>query len=164
MDALTYLSLGTNLGNRLDNLTQAVALLASLAILRKQSAVYETPPWGYLDQPSFLNQVLEVNTPYEPLELLKLLKDVEYKIGRRPTFRYGPRLIDLDILFYNDLVFESPTLTIPHPTLHTRAFVLVPLSEIAPDLRHPVLDKTVSELVITVDPQGIHRYATAATL
>jgi len=158
MDALVYIGLGTNQGDRLSNLEMAINSLSPAVIPLMLSAIYETPPWGYLDQPQFLNQVLNARTGLEPVDLLVHLKEVEQRIGRKPTFRYGPRLIDLDILFYDDLTLETPGLTIPHPNLHERAFVLVPLAEIAPDLRHPVLDKTISELLATVDMQGIHRY------
>lgn len=158
MESEVYLSLGTNQGNRLCNLSLAIAALPPAVVPLKCSSVYETPPWGYVQQPSFLNQVLSARTSLAPLDLLDHLKQIEQQIGRKPTFRYGPRLIDLDILFYEDIIFDTTELTIPHPHLHNRAFVLVPLVELAPDLRHPIFGKSISELLAAVDSQGIHQY------
>lgn len=158
MDTFVYLGLGANQGERLCNFARAVAALPPLVATRRLSSVYETPPWGYLDQPAFLNQVIEAETSLPPLALLEHLKQVEQQVGRQPTFRYGPRLIDLDILFYGDLILETPGLTIPHPNLHTRAFVLVPLAELSPGFLHPKLGKTIADLLSAVDTQGIHRY------
>jgi 2-amino-4-hydroxy-6-hydroxymethyldihydropteridine diphosphokinase len=123
-----------------------------------QSPIYETSPWGYTDQPDFLNQVVQAETDLPPEQLLPHLKSIEVALGRAPNFRYGPRLIDLDILFYDDLVLQTPDLIIPHPRLTKRAFVLMPLADLAPDLRHPVLGQTVRQLLAGVDPQGIRRY------
>ena len=137
---IIYLALGTNLGDRMENLRRAVAALPPTVRVTALSPVYETPPWGYADQPAFLNMTLAGETEIEPLALIVFLKNLETDLGREKTFRNGPRLIDMDILFYDDLIFDQPDLVIPHPRLHERAFVLVPLNDIAPDLMHPVLE------------------------
>jgi len=112
----------------------------------KCSHLYETPPWGYVDQPAFLNQVILAQTYLSAMDALAYLKNIEQKLGRKPNFRYGPRLIDLDILFFNDEIIQTESLTIPHPELINRAFVLIPLCEIAPDYVHPVGQRTMCEL------------------
>jgi 2-amino-4-hydroxy-6-hydroxymethyldihydropteridine diphosphokinase len=152
---LVYLALGTNLGDRPANLRRALDGLAPMVTLLTRSRVYETPPWGYTDQAPFLNQVVEAGTRLPPRSLLAYLKNLESSLGRRPTFRNGPRLIDLDILFYDDLVLDAPGITIPHPRLHERAFVLVPLAELAPGLVHPRLGDTVQEMLARVDAAGV---------
>ena len=157
--SLVYLALGSNLGDRLANLHQAIEALPPAVKPVAFSTVYETPPWGYLDQPPFLNQVISAETGLEPLALLRALKRLERKLGRKPGVRYGPRLIDLDILLYADRVFDNPKLVIPHPRLAERAFVLVPLAELAPDLRHPVLGVTMTQLLSGLDNAGIIPYA-----
>ena len=142
MSERVFIGLGTNLGERFENLARARALLAERVVVKAVSSVYETKPWGYLDQPDFLNQVIEVETDLTPTKLLNLLKRVEKKMGRERNFRNGPRLIDLDILLFGDRVLHTARLNIPHPQITERAFVLVPLAEIAPELVHPVLGKT----------------------
>ena len=145
--AIVYLGLGSNLGDREANLSQALRLLGQRGVwVDRVSSIYETEPVGYLEQPRFLNAVCRVSTELGPEELLSLAKEVEGLLGRRPSFPNAPRPIDVDILFYEDLVMESPELTIPHPRLAERAFVLVPLAEIAPDLVHPALGIEVREL------------------
>lgn len=152
-----YLSLGTNLGSRAANLRAALVGLLPHARVQRASPVYETEPWGYTNQPAFLNQVVEAVTPLSPAELLAHLKTLETSLGREPTFRYGPRLIDLDVLFYDNEVIEVENLAIPHPRLAERAFVLAPLADLAPDFVHPVLGKSVRELLAAVDASGVKR-------
>jgi 2-amino-4-hydroxy-6-hydroxymethyldihydropteridine diphosphokinase len=153
-----YIALGTNLGNRLDNLQAAIQSMPPEVIVLAESHIYETPPWGYEDQPAFLNMVIKAETELEPEQLLQYLKELETELGREQSFHWGPRLIDLDILFYDDLVLDTPPLVIPHPRLHERAFVLVPLMDLAPELIHPVFKKSVRELIAEVDTQGIDRF------
>ena len=155
MDHIVYLALGSNMGGRLANLRSAAANLSPQMKVRKKSAVYETPPWGFTEQAPFLNQVVKVETYLEPEPLLQHLKRLETALGRVPNFQNGPRLIDIDILFFDDLIIDTPPLVVPHPRLHERAFVLVPLNEIAPELMHPVLNKPVSELLTGVDRSEI---------
>ncbi|MGD0707942.1 MAG: 2-amino-4-hydroxy-6-hydroxymethyldihydropteridine diphosphokinase [Anaerolineaceae bacterium] len=154
-----YLGLGTNLGDRSENLRAAAnALLPNVKVLR-ESPVYETAPWGYAQQPAFLNQVIEIETRLTPLKLLAYVKAVEVWLGRAPTFRYGPRLIDIDILLYDDLVLQTPELIIPHPHLTERAFVLVPLADLAPDLKLPNTEQTVRELLLICDRDGVRQFS-----
>jgi 2-amino-4-hydroxy-6-hydroxymethyldihydropteridine diphosphokinase len=155
---IAYLALGSNLGNRLSHLKNAISNLTPQMEVKKKSLVYETPPWGYADQPPFLNQVVMVMTYLDPDSLLSHLKRLETVLGREPTFENGPRVIDVDILFYDDVIINSPPLVIPHPRLHTRAFVLVPLNDLAPDLVHPLMGKTVNELLLNVDRLNISEY------
>jgi 2-amino-4-hydroxy-6-hydroxymethyldihydropteridine diphosphokinase len=150
--------LGTNLGDRLANLQAAQAALAPQVSILAASPVYETAPWGYRDQPAFLNRVVQAQTGLSPVDLLLHLKHIEVTLGRKPNFRNGPRLIDLDILFYADLVLDTPDLVIPHPRLAERAFVLIPLADLAPGLRHPVFGLTIRELLQSVDQQGVSLY------
>jgi 2-amino-4-hydroxy-6-hydroxymethyldihydropteridine diphosphokinase len=147
MDHTVYLALGSNLDNRLANLKRAVAALPPQIEVKAKSHIYETPPWGYEDQPKFLNQVIQGFTYLEPEPLLKHIKRLEVMLGRKASFQNGPRLIDIDILFYDDLVLDTPSLVIPHPRLHERGFVLLPLMDVAPDLIHPVEKKSVKELL-----------------
>ncbi len=158
MEHIVYLALGSNLGSRLSNLRNAISNLTPQMEVKKKSPVYETPPWGFKDQSAFLNQVVMAETYLEPEALLGHLKRLETALGREPSFQNGPRVIDMDILFYDDAVIDSPPLVIPHPRLHQRAFVLVPLNDIAPDLVHPVLGKPVSELLLDVDRLNIVEY------
>ncbi len=153
-----YLGLGSNLGDREENLRKALALFGERVRLVAVSSVYETEPWGYTSQPSFLNLVCAVETTLAPEELLALAKEVEGSLGRVPTFRNGPRIMDVDVLLYGDLVMETAALRIPHPGITERAFVLVPLAEIAPGLVHPVQRGTVGELLAEVfGKEGVRR-------
>lgn len=145
--ARVYLALGTNLGDRMQNLREAVARLEPGVRTSRVSSVYETEPWGVTSQPRFLNLVVAGETELEPLALLDLLKRIEREMGRTEEARYGPRLIDLDILLYDDLEFRSERLEIPHPRLAERRFVLVPLAEIAPTALHPRLNQPAQYLL-----------------
>lgn len=155
MTQTTYIALGTNLGDRLQNLRAALSAMAPEIQVLDQSSVYETEPWGYVDQPPFLNLVIRAETDLSPRDLLNRLKGIESALGRVTTFRNGPRMIDLDLLFYADLRLTTEGLVIPHPRLQERAFVLVPLAEIAPELVHPVLGLSVAQLLETVDRRGV---------
>jgi 2-amino-4-hydroxy-6-hydroxymethyldihydropteridine diphosphokinase len=158
MKHLVYLGLGSNLGDRVMNLRQALEQLEPFAHVLRTSRIYETPPWGYLDQPAFLNQVVEIETDLSPQELLGYIKGIEENMGRVKSVLNGPRLIDLDLLFYDDLVIDLPGLAIPHPRMEGRGFVLVPLSELAPDFIHPLFKETILEMSARVDRAGIRIY------
>ena len=158
-DTLTvYLGLGSNLGNRQDNLDMALKLLGQRMRIGKVSSIYDTEPLGNTSQPRFLNIASQVYTRLSPEGLLTLAKGIENKMGRHG--RSGePRPIDIDILLYGDTVMETPTLTIPHPKMGERSFVLVPLAEIAPDAAHPVTKQTVREMGEAVkEKQGVFKW------
>jgi 2-amino-4-hydroxy-6-hydroxymethyldihydropteridine diphosphokinase len=155
MSHLIYLSLGSNLGDRLANLQNAISGLPPKIQPLVRSSIYETSPWGYSDQPDFYNQVIKAETLFEPADVLETIKSLEVSLGRQETFRFGPRLIDLDLLFYDALILNSPKLTIPHPRITERAFVLVPLAEIAPDLVHPGIGKTIQQLKSSIDTSSV---------
>ena len=146
--AIVYIGIGTNLGNREKNCRKALEGLEEIGIrVTKRSSLYETDPWGVKDQPPFINMAVETETALLPADLLEKLKAIETTMGREKTYRWGPRVIDLDILFYDDLVVDTGSLKIPHPRLHERAFVLEPLSEIAPEFIHPVMGRSIKELL-----------------
>ncbi len=155
-----YLCLGSNLGDREKNLIRALSLLSTEVNLDKASSVYETEPVGYKEQPLFLNLACQVTTNLNPWELLHLAKTIENKMGRIPSKQINaPRPIDIDILFYNKQVINGKNLTVPHPHLAKRAFVLIPLSEIAAELIHPQLGKSIAALVNNVRGQsGVRKY------
>jgi 2-amino-4-hydroxy-6-hydroxymethyldihydropteridine diphosphokinase len=156
-----FIASGSNLGERLENLRMAVASLPPEITVVACSAVYQTEPWGFRDQPFFLNQVVQGTTRLGPAAVLTYLKAIEKDLGRVPTFKDGPRLIDLDILFYDQAIVETGELTIPHPRLEGRAFVLVPLAELAPDKIHPVTGLSVVEMLAKVDTSGVEFFAPA---
>ncbi len=153
-----FLCLGTNMGDRVRHLQDAIDSLPPAVTVVQLSSIYETKPVGYTEQKEFLNQVLKAESGLPPFELLNHVKIIETKMGRTPTFRFGPRPIDLDILFYDDLVLETPKLTIPHPRLPDRAFALVPMVEIAPDWVHPVMQKTVREMLESISQEDVRLF------
>jgi 2-amino-4-hydroxy-6-hydroxymethyldihydropteridine diphosphokinase len=145
--AKVHIGVGSNLGERVRNCERAIEMLAGCGVHpSKISSVYETEPWGVTGQPGFINMALEAATDLGPRELLDTLKQIESRLGRSETERWGPRIIDLDILLYEDLVLKEPGLVVPHPLMHEREFVLRPLAEVAPEAVHPVLGKRIKEL------------------
>jgi 2-amino-4-hydroxy-6-hydroxymethyldihydropteridine diphosphokinase len=158
-----YLGLGSNLGDRHRNIGKAIELLSEQVHMEAISSTYETEPVGHDDQPHFLNAVCRVSTSLEARQILLLAKEIEAKLGREPAFRNGPRVIDIDILLYDSQVMDTPDLTIPHPRLTQRAFVLAPLAELAPDLVHPVKGKRISELLGVADVGGVKKWDTNNT-
>jgi len=163
--AIAYLCLGSNIGDKLTYVQQAVKMLTSsnLVTVVRSSAFYETEPWGNKELDWFVNAVIEIKTKLSPRELLELCKNIEVKMGRKPSSskNYEPRCIDIDILFYGDLTINEPDLVIPHPHLHERAFALVPLLELIPDYEHPKYKKSllkIHEELETVD--DVYLYGT----
>jgi len=151
----TYLCIGSNMGDRATNLRQAIGLLdKNVGKVVKKSHVYETQAWGEPNQEPFLNQVIMLNTTLDPRDLLDQISRTERELGRVRKEKWGPRVIDIDILFYGRRVIRDKGLEIPHPELHKRAFVLVPLMEIAPELEHPLLNKQIDELYMECADQS----------
>ena len=142
-----YLHLGSNLGDRLQNLNQACVILNKRAgLIEDKSTIYETEPWGLKDQGAFLNMVIKLTSSFEPTPLLMLLKSIEQECGVTEKTKWGPRKLDIDILYCDDLIYESDALKIPHPHISERNFVLIPLMEIAGDFIDPVLQLSIEEL------------------
>ena len=158
MPTIAYLGLGSNLGDKKANCRKAIALLAKSSRVVRASSRYCTEAMGYTDQDDFVNAVVELETDLSPEELLDQCRAIEKELGRVRTVHWGPRTIDVDILLYGLVMIETPELTIPHPLLHTRRFVLVPLCEIAPQVFHPKLQKTASDLLLKLhDHQRVMR-------
>ena len=147
---ISYIALGSNKGDRFEHLTRAIQEIIKDKNnnIENASSIYETLPYGYKDQGNFYNAVIKIKTGYELIELLDLLKAIERKIGREDSAKWGPREIDLDILFYNSLIYSNERITVPHKEAAKRDFVLIPLSEIAPDLNHPVLNQKICDICI----------------
>ncbi len=141
-----FLALGSNVGDKTKNIETAIALLGEKVTDIRVASLYTTKPVGYVDQDNFVNTAVAGNTSLTPEALLTFVKDIEQKVGRIFRFRWGPREIDIDILFYDDVVLKQDALEIPHPRLQERDFVLVPMLDIEPDFVHPILHKTVQEL------------------
>jgi len=145
-----YLGLGSNLGDRIKNLELAISAISEHPeiLVHAVSSFYETEPMGYQDQDWFINQVIQIDTTLSPDELLTEIRKIENALGRKRRIKWGPRTMDIDILLYGDMVIESSILTIPHPLLTKRLFVLIPLAEIAPSLKHPVLGRSIRHILI----------------
>jgi 2-amino-4-hydroxy-6-hydroxymethyldihydropteridine diphosphokinase len=152
-----YLGLGSNIGDRDANLSAALRALAAVATIERVSSVYDTAPMLYTNQPRFHNLVCQATTSLTPGALLQAVKEIERQLGRTSGPRYGPRVIDIDLLLYDRLILNSAPLTIPHPRMAERAFVLAPLAEIAPALMHPALGETVAELLRRAPESDVHR-------
>ncbi|MEQ1797565.1 MAG: 2-amino-4-hydroxy-6-hydroxymethyldihydropteridine diphosphokinase [Lacibacter sp.] len=143
-----YILLGSNIGNRKQFLSKAIKQISELCgNVVKESSIYETAAWGNTKQAAFLNQVIIIETKHSPDDLMKSLLEIETGLGRIRTEKYGPRTIDLDILFFDDLIYHSPTVTLPHPAVQDRRFVLIPLAELSQRKIHPVYQKTISRLL-----------------
>ena len=147
-----FIGLGSNLGDREVNLNKAIQLISQGLPVLATSSLYQTVPEGYGNQPDFLNSVAHVDTDATAGELLKILGGIEMLMGRERAFTNAPRTIDLDLLFFGEAIINQPDLEVPHPRLHQRAFVLVPMAEIAPDFVHPVLHKSMKELLAGLAP------------
>ena len=152
-----YISVGSNLGAKLDNCRNGIAALTRSADIQfiDQSPIYRTEPVDYQDQDWFVNCMVKIETDLDPLSLLDFIKSIEHAAGRvRDAIRFGPRVLDLDIILYDDVVLDDLRLTIPHPRMHKRRFVLIPICDIDPDINHPVLQRTMSSLLENLAEKG----------
>ncbi len=151
-----YLGFGSNVGDRIGMIMRSIVCLVSQGdvVLRRLSSFYLTEPWGYTDQPDFVNAVAQVETYLDPHDLLSRIKSIETSLGRKKTRRWGPRSIDIDILFYGNEIVESSDLTVPHPMIAERIFVLVPLLEIAPEIVHPASRMSLKEMLSVASTNG----------
>lgn len=146
---ITYLLLGSNLGNRMKYIASAISEIeAKLGSIGRRSSIYQTASWGKHDQPDFINQVIELKTSLEPMDLLSGILGIEADLGRKRIEKWGSRTIDIDILLYDDQIINEPQLIIPHPYMAFRRFCLMPLCEIVPEFIHPVLKKNIQELLL----------------
>ncbi|KAF2956902.1 2-amino-4-hydroxy-6-hydroxymethyldihydropteridine diphosphokinase [Marinitoga sp. 38H-ov] len=152
---LSAIALGSNVGNRIDNIKKAIDLLSENVEIIKVSNIYETEPWGYTEQDSFLNACVLINTEKKAEELLEICKKIELELKRQKRFKWGPREIDLDILYYGELIIEKEYLNIPHKYMFERDFVVVPLNDISPNWKHPIYKKTVRERYNEIDKSKI---------
>jgi 2-amino-4-hydroxy-6-hydroxymethyldihydropteridine diphosphokinase len=160
MGYISYIGIGSNLGDKIGQCERAIAeiLKVDQNKLLAKSSFFKTKPLGHTSQDWFINGVIKIRTELEPLQLLRALKRIEIQFGRKETFRWGPRSIDLDILFFDEKQIRTRHLQIPHPLLHERQFVLVPLAEIDRDLLHPVLKKSIGELLDDIrEDQGVEK-------
>ncbi len=155
---IVYLAIGTNMGNRMVNIRSAIDQLKHQFSIVSTSSVYETPPWGFTEQQQFLNMALSIECNMHPVKLLIVLKKIETELGREKTFQWGPRLIDIDIIYYGEKIYELQNLNIPHKEMHKRGFVMVPISEIAPDFIHPIIRKKNRVICDGLDTEGIIKY------
>ena len=163
MATRVFLALGSNLGDRHGRLIEAIERLQARIAIDAISSIYQTEPWGYADQPRFLNAACAGVTDLSPEDVLAFVKTIEVELGREPTFRYGPRAIDIDILLYDDVVIDTDHYRVPHPGLHKRDFVLAPLREIAANVIHPVLHESIGALSQSIDLSEIKRFALRPT-
>jgi 2-amino-4-hydroxy-6-hydroxymethyldihydropteridine diphosphokinase len=153
--AKTYLLLGSNMGNREAFLSKALTEIdATIGKISKKSKIYQTEPWGEKEQEDFLNIAVEVETKLKPKKILEKIHEIEKLLDREETYKWGPREIDIDILFYGDEMISEVDLTIPHPFIHERKFTLIPLAEIAPELYHPIMGANIMDLLLECEDQS----------
>lgn len=163
MNSKVYLSLGSNLGERIKNIKDAIKALNNAYETKvvASSSFYETEPVGITDQPIFINAAVRIKTSLNPKRLLAEVKEIEINLGRVETYRWGPRIIDIDILIYDDIIIWEKELQIPHPEMNNRAFILIPLAEIGNQVRHPVTKKSIKEILLTIlDKESVKKMET----